>query len=213
MAFLTYYNNIPQASQRLKDSQPQILTNFESLKSFVDVNHETFSSDPNFGKHKFLQMPERTSAPTTATNEMGFYTKEGSLSGVSEMFIRRENDGAQLNLTEAVAASPGYCWLAGKILMKWGYDTATSKAFKKITFPVSASIPAFGSAPFYLSVSTTFQTGAGTDTTQPRSVIQTSGPNSAPAHVITATDFWVYQAPTTGDPSNVTFFWMALGVG
>lgn len=164
MAALTYYNLIPQASDRLRDSQSQILQNFTSLQSFLEINHTAFS-DGNSGKHKFLQMPEEAAAPTTLPNEMGLYTKEGSVSGVSELFVRRENDGTEINITNDVLKNAnGYTRLPNGLIVKWGKETVTKNSLSsELTFDTTV---AFASAPYMVLANQTFSAGPNTDSLQ-----------------------------------------------
>ena len=154
MAALTYLNNIPAASQRLRDSQLQILTNFASIQTLVETNHVAFS-DADSGKHKFLQMPEQGAAPTTAANEMGLYTKEEG--AVSQMFIRRESDGTEINLTNDVSkAANGYTRLPNGLIMKWGTKTVTRNTLSaELTFDVTVPFTTV----YTVNVSQTFAAG------------------------------------------------------
>ena len=49
---MAYLNNIPQATDRIKDSQPQILANFAEIQTLVGVNHVNFNAVDQ-GKHTF----------------------------------------------------------------------------------------------------------------------------------------------------------------
>jgi len=85
MPALPYNNNIPTASQRLKDSQPQLKENFESLQTIIEANHTGFSAtDP--GKHKFLQIIQG-SAPTIGTTELGIYNT--LVGGIPQFFLKK----------------------------------------------------------------------------------------------------------------------------
>jgi len=73
---LAYNSAIPQATDKIKDSQSQILDNFAGIKTLVDVNHVTFD-DPDQGKHKFLTLPVQAASPPVgafAAGETGFYS-------------------------------------------------------------------------------------------------------------------------------------------
>jgi hypothetical protein len=99
------YTPRPNASgDTLVLSRDAIRTNFEVLQSRFEDNHTDFSSGT--GKHKFLQMPEQSSAPTTAVNEGGLYTKVGSTSTVTELFFRRENNGSEIQITGQGGVTP-----------------------------------------------------------------------------------------------------------
>ena len=85
---MAYNSDIPQSTDDPSQSQGQILANFQELNTFTAVNHVALN-DGDQGKHKFLQMPEQASAPSTGANEGGLYTKE--VSGTTQLFFREES--------------------------------------------------------------------------------------------------------------------------
>lgn len=121
----TYTSNIPQPSDDPSQSQDQILQNFQSLNTANSVNHIAYN-DADEGKHKFLQMPEQGSAPTTAADEGAVYTKVSN--STTELFWRRESNGTEVQLTDGTptAAGKGETFLPGGILIQWGTGTGTS---------------------------------------------------------------------------------------
>lgn len=139
---MAYSNAIPQPTDRLKDSQQDILDNFAALKTLIDVNHETFGAADE-GKHKFVTMPEQGSAPTTAANELALFTEQSSLTNVAEMVFRRESNGSSIEFTSSLQATSGWTRLPSGILIKWGDFTATRNALGTVTFNVAATIPVF----------------------------------------------------------------------
>ena len=138
---MAYNNNIPQASDQLSQSQADILANFQAIKTLVDINHVTFDV-ANQGKHKWVSMPVQSSDPTTAASEMAMYTK--SVSGVPELFIRRQSDGSVLSCTQATLANPGYTYLPSGLLIKWGTASLTGNqedAAQTVNYQITS--PAF----------------------------------------------------------------------
>lgn len=98
------YDPRPNASgDTLVASRDPIRTNFEILQSRFQDNHTDFGSGT--GKHKFMQMPEQASAPTTAVNEGALYTKQGSYSASAELFYRRESNGSEIQLTGIITGT------------------------------------------------------------------------------------------------------------
>jgi hypothetical protein len=63
-------------------------------------------------------MPEHA-APTTAIDEAGFYANVGVTSAVTELYFRRENNGASVAFTEGTNAATGWSWLPSGVIMKW----------------------------------------------------------------------------------------------
>lgn len=155
---MAYNQNIPQPTNRLKDSQADLLANFQAIKQLVDVNHATFG-DVNEGKHKFVTMPEQGASPTTAINEMALFTRQSALSSVAELVIRRENNGPAVEFTSSTQATNGWTRLPSGILIKWGTASITSRnSLETIIFPVAGTIPVF-TAVFTVQALQTFGAG------------------------------------------------------
>ena len=137
---MAYQSNIPQPTDELKDSQNDILNNFQGIKTAWDINHITFDLADQ-GKHAYVSLPEQSSGPATAANEVAVYSKQSTLSGVAELFVRKESSGDEIEFTSGTLATPGWTRLPSGILLKWGSSTATGAT--TITLPTGASIPAF----------------------------------------------------------------------
>lgn len=132
---MAYQANIPQATDKLRISQSDLLNNFIAIDAFVDINHYGFASG-NVGKHLYLQMPE-TAAPATAANEAGLYAANGATSGATELVFRRESNGSSIAFTEAVFAASGWTRLPSGILLQWGSGTIDNTGADTINFPVA----------------------------------------------------------------------------
>lgn len=129
---MAYQANIPQATDKLRISQADLLNNFIAIDSFVSANHYGFASG-NVGKHLYLQMPE-TAAPATAANEAGLYANNGTISGTTELFFRRESNGSSIGFTEANLATTGWTKLPSGLILKWGNGTVGANADATVTF-------------------------------------------------------------------------------
>ena len=140
MPTFTYQNNIPQASDRLKDSQSDILENFQAIKELIDINHNTFNT-ADFGKHKFVTFPQQGSDPSTAAGEVALFSAISPYSGVPELSVRLQSNGPSIEFTSADGSTNGWARLPSGILLKWGQSSANGLA--TITFPAGATIPAF----------------------------------------------------------------------
>jgi len=146
MPAIIWNDNIPQSTDEPSDSQPQLLQNNQNLPVWTAVDHYEFTSN-NAGKHKQVTMPELVVAPTTLADEGALYTKQGTLSTVTELFFRRESNGAEINMTQA---GGGFSYLPSGLLVKWGSDSRTGYAItipnpgsNKVFFPAGPGIPAF----------------------------------------------------------------------
>ena len=133
---MSYNANIPQSSDRISDSQQEILDNFTTLKTFLDKNHVDISTPTggnDEGKHKFVQFPEQSSDPTTGATEGALLTKASG--GSTELFWVPVSSGTAVQLTKgsATVAASGSTFLPGGAILKWGTDTWTSST-KAVTF-------------------------------------------------------------------------------
>lgn len=147
---MTYTPNVPQSGQTLGNTRQTILDNFTLIGTGFSANHNALGS-VGAGKHKFLQMPDQASAPSTALNEAGFYSK--AVSGVSQLFFKGENSGTEYQLTygtsgvdpaaatfgtnTAYAAdhTGGWTFLPGGLIMQYGVRSNLSSGNNTVTFP------------------------------------------------------------------------------
>lgn len=192
---MTYQARPNPSGDTLVASRDQIRTNFELIQTQFEQNHVSIAND---GKHKFLQLPDQSSAPTTALNEAGFYAK--AVSGVSQLFFRGENNGSEYQLTKgtsgvdpdiatfAVNTGPdqsGWTFLPGGLIMQYGYKILPTTS-GTITFPKS-----FTSAVYSLQI--TVQRNAPTS-----AVIQTNPTTTGFSYLI--------------DNSPQRLFYLVIGV-
>lgn len=137
-----YNEDIPQATDQISDSQNDLLNNFQSIKTLIDVNHVTFD-DPNQGKHAFVEMPQQAGASATALGEVGIQCLASAYgAGNPTLVYLPENAGTPIEMTSAQFATPGWTILPSGILLKWGEITVNAYGTTTYTYPVGA-IPAF----------------------------------------------------------------------
>lgn len=105
---MAYNNAIPAASDRLKDSQPQILDNFASIQAFLGVNHDitTFANPAagNEGKHKYVTLVQQGSNPGATGSDAQLFTKDDG-SGVPSLFF--QNASRVTDMMTGTAGSAG----------------------------------------------------------------------------------------------------------
>lgn len=181
------------SSEDPSTTEPKLRENFQSLNSFLSKNHvdieTTATPSANQGKHKFLQMPEQTSAPTTSANEIALYSKEAN--GVAQIFFRKEGDGDEVQLTgSSTISTNGELFISG-VNIKWG--TKIAGVFgTTITFssPFTTSI-------FNISVTSVTAAGFG-----------------KPSYAVEETTIGLsgFQVIHTSSPQPKSYFWMAIGV-
>lgn len=147
----TYFNNIPQSTDQLSVSQPQLLTNFASLESYLEIDHVVFAS-PDAGQHNQVSIPLNSNspaAPVFASGTIGLYNLIGA-TGQNELFLNKyESTGQQqVPMTASIlstnanpaAGAEWWTYLPSGLIMKGGGLAATGAA---VVFPVAPTIPVF----------------------------------------------------------------------
>lgn len=148
---MTFDSSKPNANESPSQFPAQAQTNWQRIETIVSGDHQwNDSADASDGKHVKARFPEQTSAPSTAANEAALYSKEAQ--SVSQMFIRRESDGAEVQITSSdvsdttAQSTNGYSCLPGGVLIQWGKKSSPGSS-GSVTFP-----KAFSAAPYSLSV-------------------------------------------------------------
>jgi hypothetical protein len=204
------YNDTPLASQRIKDTQAPIRSNFLSIQTAESVNHVPIE-DPsgNQGKHKYLQIPDvQGSNVATALGEVAVFTKTG-LTAVPALFFRGQSNATVPSggFTEYQggpgSAVSGWTRLASGILLKWAFVAPSLPNPGTVTFPVGATIPVFTDV---FQVQLTMFSGPSSD---PNTFVYVLG-NPTPPNTV---GFRVWQtARTTANNTASQFYYLAIGV-
>jgi len=141
---IPYLPNIPQPNDQLSVSQGNLLTNFQGLNTFVNVNHVDFTS-ADAGKHKFASFPVQAGNPGTTATELAVYSKNSAYTASAgpQLLIQRPTNGSTVEFTSSSQTGIGWTFLPSGILLKWGNVVATSPT-TTIMFPIApGTIPAF----------------------------------------------------------------------
>lgn len=115
-------NQVPQNGQNLDYTKPLVRQNFLTIDAAFSVNHVSYNSGANAGKHNLVTLPVQVADPVTIAGEMALYTL--AVLGVPNLFLRQENNGVITNLSTAVPAivvNPGNPGSAdiGLLKIKW----------------------------------------------------------------------------------------------
>lgn len=141
---MPYNENIPQPSDKLKNSQPQLLANFQAIDTVVTVNHVTFD-DPSGdqGKHKFVTFPRQSGDPVTGTTEINMYTKLNATTARSEIYVKN-GTGTAIPITASSGPNGlgvvGFSYIASGLIMRWG--SANSGAGSSVVVNLTGLTPA-----------------------------------------------------------------------
>lgn len=157
---MTFTSGIPRSGQSLGNSRPQVQGNFDYIDTAFAINHVAFNAS-GVGKHKFLQMPEQGSAPSTAANEGALYTKEAS--SITNLFWRQESSGTEVQMTNIAPSSAqnGYTFLPGGMLMQWNnVSLGASGSATTVTLPTSFTLAGVKVNPYSVVVTANCSVGA-----------------------------------------------------
>lgn len=143
---MPYNANIPQSTDRLKDSQPLILANFQAIQALIDVDHVDFAL-PNMGKHNFVHLPTQAAPPVTNATEVALFSQVATVSGVPELFFMRNNNPA-ITSNNAITmngntANEGYTVIPSGLIIKWGTAVQIAANPTVVAFPVAANRPVY----------------------------------------------------------------------
>jgi hypothetical protein len=98
---MPYNPNIPNASDFISDSQPQIKGNFAQLDTSFGVNHVKYSTIANNGKHTKVEMANfNVKPPGLAAFEGTIYTKSDGTQ--SQLFYTPDNTANEYQLTKII---------------------------------------------------------------------------------------------------------------
>jgi hypothetical protein len=118
MTTFTFDTSVPAANNAPKNDQPIMQINNASTSGLIAVDHVGFNF-PNGGYHNIIhQTPQ--SDPVSIPSIGQLYSK--LLSGNTQLFYESSN-GVITQLTgpnATLAASDGYTWIPGGILIQWG---------------------------------------------------------------------------------------------
>lgn len=108
--------------------------NFQYLAVWGARDHEFPSSTgtTNVGTHAQVTFNNLSGTPGFAGANSVLFAK--SVSGLSQLFFDNNGTPTQLTGTAVLNAASGYTYLAGGILMQWGFQVASSGA--TINFPI-----------------------------------------------------------------------------
>lgn len=124
---MTYNPNIPQASDKISQSQSDILTNFTQLDLIFDNDHFKYSAGANNGFHRQVQFPTIPTPPVVAGVGSALYTAADA-GGKTQLFFKNFLQTIQVTgVTGTLAAATNsFITLPGGIIVAWGTDTGAS---------------------------------------------------------------------------------------
>ena len=206
-----YNPNIPQPTDLLSNSQPQLLVNFQSLQAWIDVNHVDYDDNlGNAGKHLYVVCPDTASYPAPSpfpfnTTDTGFYNNTAYSSAfTNSMWFHPAGLNTAFNdfpISDGILDKTGWSFLPSGLFVLWGSATMTTPLLKQqFFFPTTSgglSIPPFAQAPYFMLTQLQQATMVG-------NLSYSIGISS-----VTTTSFYAVNS-IDGD-NSVNFYWVAVG--
>ena len=122
---MAYNPNVPQANDKLRNSQNDLLLNFQAIDTAFNFNHVDLEI-AGAGKHKLLTMPRQTFPQTVTGTDLLLYTGLNADTGLSEIYLKRStflNDGIPTTAAAAVLVD-GWTYLPSGVRIQWGQVSA-----------------------------------------------------------------------------------------
>lgn len=152
---MAYNNAIPNATDRISDSQQPLKDNFASISTLVGINHVQFDdASGDQGKHKWLAMPVQAPAPTGSflAGEVGMYSFLDTITTKNELYLNITHQATvrQIPSTSSslsIVSSPGnntegWSYLPSGHLIRWG--PVSGNSLVTTTFATGVGVaPAF----------------------------------------------------------------------
>lgn len=141
---MAYLGNIPQPTDQLSYSQPQILANFTAIGTMLDPDHG------------YINLPAQAADPALSVTGLGLYSKNVAAApipaiamppvGEPDLYISRNTtpgNSIQVPITLCSPNNPGFAYLPSGMIMKWGTATATANANFSTAYAAGNYIPIF----------------------------------------------------------------------
>lgn len=138
---MTYNAAIPQSTDLISNSQPQILANFSQLNTQYLADHDGFNtgSGNGSGMHDQVTFLANQAAPSLTRN---------GVAGVSGLYANTDGSNSQLFFQNAAgslqvtgksqSAQTGYTMLPGGFLLQWGISgNINSQTAFPLSFPAA----------------------------------------------------------------------------
>ncbi len=112
------YNPTINATDKIKNTRPQLQENFTEIQDWTSIDHATFGT-PNEGKHNQLTFPMTTPGAPVG-GEIRLWNDNYAPTAQPELFIANGTSGLNWPFTASFANANGYTFLPGGLLLKWG---------------------------------------------------------------------------------------------
>lgn len=132
---MAYNANIPLPGDKLSNSQPEILQNFQGIGTAFALNHIGLDL-ANAGQHKLVNMPRQAFPQVVAGTNLLLYVGLDPNTALSELYLKRSTDpGDGLPFTSKGTDLASYGWsaLPSGCYIKWGSFSVAGNVLSTVT--------------------------------------------------------------------------------
>lgn len=208
----TYTQDVPQGSQRISATQAPIQNNFQAINELIAVNHVSFNTADDFGKHKWVSFPVQGSAPTFSSGEVGLYNLLDATTSKDELYVHKIQNATttEIPMTASVlsASTPsqggkGWAYLPSGIIIQWGDGSLSGVADSVVTSTINLSTsPNIAFPTQILNAQVTQQSSSSTGISR-RAFMA--------VNLVSSSSFEVKVLATIGSAGAIAFRWVAIG--
>jgi len=123
---MSWNPNIPQSTDKLSNSQPQLLGNFQAINTGFSFNHVALNLGADAGKHNLLTMPQQTFPQTVAGSDLLMYVGLEPLTAQSQIYFLTPavssggGNGIPFTAVGTDASTFGWTYIPSGVQIKWG---------------------------------------------------------------------------------------------
>lgn len=127
---MTYTPGIPNATDKISQSQVTLKANSTALDTIFAVDHIMYSASSNSGRHTKLSFPAVLPSITLGTNEcvLAPLTDTNDTSLRAQLYLKNPTEIIQITNRFHDANVNGYAMLPGGIIFMWGLATGITGA-------------------------------------------------------------------------------------
>lgn len=129
---MAYNPNIPQANDKLRVSQGDLLINFQGIGAGFAVNHVDLNL-ADAGKHTLLTMQQQVFPQLVAGSDLLVYNGQEPVTALPQLYFKRSTDagnGIPFTAQANDGATFGWSYVPSGVQIKWG------------TFSFNGAVPA-----------------------------------------------------------------------
>ena len=158
----TFTPDVPQAAQRISDTQTPINDNFQAITELMGEDHINFNTN-NFGRHKWVRFEALLAPGAFDPTELGVYNQVYAVyTGKNELYVHKQTAGgtveipftaSKMSATAPASCLNGWSYLPSGLLIRWGSKAGTPATTLSIDTAAISGGPAFTTMAVFAMIS------------------------------------------------------------